>query len=64
MSSDFISEANMIFYESKLEDILLDETINLTNWEIDFLDSLVDFDGCFSTLQANKLDEMHTRFCS
>jgi len=63
MPDNFVVLSEMPYYKSLLEDFC-DVSSGLTNWEIEFIDSLCAWDGCFSVLQANKLEEMYKRMCS
>ena len=58
--SDFVPISEMDDYRDKLEELLAVEH-GLTNNNIDFLDSLNDWEGCFTVSQADWLQKIYER---
>jgi len=57
---DFVDLGSMHELREKVLE-LLDVESGLTNWEIDFIDSLQNWSGCFTVGQAKRLEKIHDR---
>lgn len=58
--ADFVDISEMKRYKEMLEE-LLDIEEGLTEWEVDFLESLANWEGSFTVKQVGKLEKMHER---
>lgn len=56
----FATAAEMLELKDLLEELLNVEA-GLTEWEVNFIDSLSDWDGSFTANQAEKLRKVHER---
>lgn len=58
----FIEQTEYDYYHELLEELCeLDHGLN--GWELDFIESLSDWDGLYTDTQANKLQEIYDRHC-
>lgn len=57
---EFIDEADMSEYREKLQE-LLDLSEGLWDGELDFIESLADWEGNFTLKQANWLNKIYER---
>jgi hypothetical protein len=60
--TDFIHPDQMDYYRDILDE-LCDIDHGLSSWEMDFLQTCSEWDGCFTATQGEKLDELYQRHC-
>ena len=58
--SDFIKATEMPYYREILDD-LCNLSEGLTKWEVDFIEKLSDWEGCFTEPQAETLQKVYDR---
>ena len=59
--TDFVDDVEMFDLRIFLEEV--DNTDeDVTEWEADFISTLMDWEGCFTTRQAETLTKMHEKY--
>ncbi len=58
--ADFVKVTEMPQYKDLLDE-LLDVEEGLKKWEIEFLETLCDWEGCFTKPQARTLNKIYER---
>ena len=60
--TDFVDPSEMEEL-AELLDELLDLDHGLSNWEMEFIQNLSEWDGCFTEPQVDTLRKLHERHC-
>ena len=62
MPTNYIDASEQDRYE-EMRDEVAEVTHGLTVWEMDFIESLYEWDGLYTMQQAEKLEEIFERHC-
>ena len=63
--AEFVKESRMDYYREVLEELRefdFGAGYGLDKWEMDFIDTLLAWDGLFTTSQADVLEKIHDRY--